>query len=388
MKRAVAASLALALVAAGACFHKTKPPGFTTQETFGPYLQSVSGTGATVCWRTSVASDSLVEYGTTPQLGQRALSGQASEKHEIALSGLVPGTAYFYRATSRDANGQIVFQKSGGPFSTAISRADGLAGKKFTFLAMGENHNHSLVSNFSSVVAASGASFVVDAADQVDAGSDLGDWRTYFDAGKSFYHALPLYMCFSNHNYSDDAGWGYFDIVANPGPTEQWYTFEWGHVQFFAIDSTYNKGGNEQKIRDEELPWLERELARATDGVDDPVFTVAFYHHPTMSSGPRSRWMDRVWGENVLLPILEKYGVDLVLYAHDKFYERSVRNGVPYIQIATGKLAPTIENKNPYSVKLITTQRTILVVDVEGRKMAYRAVNEQGTVLDSGEVRR
>ncbi len=62
------------------------------------------GGSAAVTWDTDEPADARVDFGTDPE----ALSSQVSDPalglaHSVPLSGLLPGTTYYYRATSADA---------------------------------------------------------------------------------------------------------------------------------------------------------------------------------------------------------------------------------------------------------------------------------------------
>lgn len=63
-----------------------------------------SDTSVTIAWTTNEASDSIVNFGTAPgALTQSSGTGALVTSHSVTLSGLAPGTTYYYRATSADA---------------------------------------------------------------------------------------------------------------------------------------------------------------------------------------------------------------------------------------------------------------------------------------------
>ena len=67
---------------------------------------SLTSSGATVTWNTSVPSDSQVEYGPTTSYGNTtALAAARVTSHAITMSNLVPGTAYHFRVHSSDSDG-------------------------------------------------------------------------------------------------------------------------------------------------------------------------------------------------------------------------------------------------------------------------------------------
>jgi hypothetical protein len=63
-------------------------------------------TSATVAWTTDEASNSVVNYGTSPtSLTLSATVSAMVTSHSVTLSGLTSGVTYYYRVTSRDAGG-------------------------------------------------------------------------------------------------------------------------------------------------------------------------------------------------------------------------------------------------------------------------------------------
>ena len=63
----------------------------------GPYLQSGSPTGGVVRWRTDLASDGVVYYGTDlANLTNVAMEAAVTNEHIVQLRDLAPSTPYFY----------------------------------------------------------------------------------------------------------------------------------------------------------------------------------------------------------------------------------------------------------------------------------------------------
>lgn len=65
----------------------------------------VNGASATITWDTDEAANSLVQYGVTPgALNTSVSAGALVVSHSLLLTGLIPGTTYYYRVTSADGS--------------------------------------------------------------------------------------------------------------------------------------------------------------------------------------------------------------------------------------------------------------------------------------------
>jgi hypothetical protein len=67
------------------------------------YTTAETSTSAEVVWNTNTAADSLLQYSTTnpvPAQAAQVYFANQTTVHEIPLTGLTPGTVYFYKVTS------------------------------------------------------------------------------------------------------------------------------------------------------------------------------------------------------------------------------------------------------------------------------------------------
>jgi hypothetical protein len=86
----------------------------------------VNNSGVTISWSTDVPATSYLAYGTTTALGTvTPVQTQLSNGHGVVLTGLNPGTTYYFRALSATASGSIggstiyTFTTTGQPASPA-----------------------------------------------------------------------------------------------------------------------------------------------------------------------------------------------------------------------------------------------------------------------------
>jgi 3',5'-cyclic AMP phosphodiesterase CpdA len=157
---------------------------------------------------------------------------------------------------------------------------------------------------------------------------------------------------------------------------DRYYTFRKRDVQFFALDSNY--------MDPKQLDWLESQLKSS-----DAKWKIAFFHHPLFTSA-------KFHGSDIdlrkqLMPILEKYGVNVVMSGHEHVYERiKPQSGIYFFVIGnSGELRfHNIRHPSDIDVVGFDTDRTFLLVEITGDKLDFEAVSATGEVIDSGELDR
>ncbi|MBI3004892.1 MAG: T9SS type A sorting domain-containing protein [Ignavibacteriales bacterium] len=75
------------------------------QITSTPQVVSLSDNGFTVSWTTIIEGNSVLSYGTTPNLTDSIVSATPATNHSIAVSGLTAGRIYYVRVSSSDGSG-------------------------------------------------------------------------------------------------------------------------------------------------------------------------------------------------------------------------------------------------------------------------------------------
>ena len=105
---------------------------------------------------------------------------------------------------------------------------------------------------------------------------------------------------------------------------KEYYSYDIGNVHFIAMDSFGKElGSTAHSLSDTLLPqivWLKNDLT-----VNTKKWTILYWHHPpyTMGSHNSDTEADLAAIRTNLIPILERYNVDLVLNGHSHTYERS-----------------------------------------------------------------
>jgi len=120
-----------------------------------------------------------------------------------------------------------------------------------------------------------------------------------------------------NHDWETPNAQPYLDYFTLPG-NERYYTFTWGPVDFFPIDSDSREPDGITQTS-AQAQWLQAALGASTS-----PWKLVYMHHPPYSSSsnhgntPALQWPYQAWGAS------------LVMAGHDHTYERIIRNGFPY----------------------------------------------------------
>jgi hypothetical protein len=158
-----------------------------------------------------------------------------------------------------------------------------------------------------------------------------GEYQAYvFDVYPTLLRQTVVWPTIGNHEtsqiqtLSDD--WPYYRIFTMPrngeaggvpSGTKHYYSYDYANIHFICLDSmtqVYRQPGSPM------LQWLEADLANTTRD-----WIIAYWHHPAYTKGSHDSDFeyDLIEMRQNVLPILESYGVDLILSGHSHSYERS-----------------------------------------------------------------
>ena len=214
--------------------------------------------------------------------------------------------------------------------------------------------------------------------------------------------STPFYPSIGNHDMRADDGRSYDDafLWPEPFPGARYYSFRWGRILFVSID-TSSKTDDVDGLRDgtgRQLEWLEEVLRGAsTDSTVDWIIT--FQHHPLYShaGGISGHGLDQSLRAN-LLPLVERYGVDLVAAGHDHHYERTwpirdgrrVESGCGPVHVLSGGGGASWYARDVTSSPLAATARRVyeyVELTIAGDRIQGRTIDLDGQVVDEFTVR-
>ena len=266
-----------------------------------------------VVWQTESDTQGAVEFGLTESLGTRIESNEFKSTHSSSLTGLQANTFYYYWVFDGDR-----------PLSKVVRLHTNHASNdtKFSFLVMGDSGNE-LAFFVSYLVNTSETSLGLHTGDVIYTfGEEQFYDSRFFYPYAQFLATNVIYMSMGNHDTLTDNGAPYlnnFYLPANnPENTERYYSFDYGHAHFVALDTNISTSpGRVQRT------WLEQDLATNT-----LPWTFVFFHHPPYSAGFSDEKSGRVELEQPLVrqnlvQLFELFGVDIVFSGHSHSYERT-----------------------------------------------------------------
>lgn len=319
--------------------------------------------------------------------------GYASSYHTVEFSGLKPNTRYTYRV------GDGTNWNEWSDFTTA---AEGFSPFSFIYYGDAQNYIDSAVPRVFRQAFADRpeAKMIVNAGDLIDSANSDEQWGQWFKADGFINQQVNNISIPGNHEYSGGLSGFWrpqFPYPDNgPGNAElkqTTYYVDYQGVRFIGLDS------NVQSV-----PALMASQTAWLDGVlkDNPnKWTVVTFHHPVYSntSTRNNPQVRDQWG-----PLLEKYGVDLVLQGHDHSYARgnvattrkssTVHNGVVYVvSVSGGKMYELNggENWTGNGAELSSRSENIQLyqmIDVEGDSIRFEARSANGEHQDGFLIRK
>ena len=298
--------------------------------TRGPYLQMGTSSSIVVRWRTDTPTNSRVAYGTAVgNLAGNADNNTVTTEHEVLVSGLTPDTRYFYSigSTMAPQAGDNSYYFTTSPINGAIIPT--------RFWVLGDsgtaNDNARAVRdaylNFNGAMRTNLWLMLGDNA--YNDGTDSQYQTAVFDLYPTTLRQSVLWSTIGNHDTAQSTNPSltipYFQIFSLPtnaeagglaSGTEKYYSFDYSNIHFVCLDSMTSLRTSNGPM----ITWLQNDLAATTQ-----PWIIAFWHHPPYTKGSHDSDTETQLIEmraNVL-PVLESYGVDLVLTGHSHAYERS-----------------------------------------------------------------
>lgn len=307
----------------------TAPPGAYDQVHLA--WTGETSTTLTIVWRTQEAgAASAVQFreagtgGWQTATGGPRPSGAAGTLHEVTLSRLTPGTPYEYRVQAPGGAWSETFTARTAPPSgpadfDAVFFADtGLVGRE-DGLATGTQQVIDEIAGMKPLLLLGGGDYAY-----FDKDKRYGTFDATIDAWFNQVQPLAsqavLMPTYGNHEadpaLGEDLG-SWMDRFPTPDGLNmgQNYSFDVGDVHFISLFAARDA----DRFTDAQVAWLEQDMVDAKGR--GMRWIIPYFHVVMFGDGDVH---DEHWNlREVLGPVFERHGVQLVLYAHDQAYERS-----------------------------------------------------------------
>ena len=294
-----------------------------------------------VSWRGDTGD--TLEYSTDNSFSRSAsghsLVSAGDRQHHVALTGLVPGTRYFYRVANTNAVGSFETAPDGTPDFSFVIPGDVQGGA-------GGNPRWRQAVSFLLGTHPEPIKFWTPLGDQVSRGLLQSHWDAFFaNSGTATQHHVLMPMIGNHENYGaeshdDFVPQLYLDQFRLPdnGDSEfanYYYSFEYGDAQFIVMSWLVDPDSDptmRERLRQAQTDWLRQLMPRITKKwrfvlLHAPIYTT----YRNQQRGDMNPEWNQLW---------EDYRVNAVINGDTHFHEVSVpiRNDAQVASYAEGTL--------------------------------------------------
>jgi len=330
--------------------------------TRGPYLGMVSTNSVVVAW----GSTDLIENTTVtvwPKEHPDVVTTFIFEPKRVSVND------YDYRVTLDELETFRTYcYKVNIPFAESkiyefITAPDNME-QKFVFNVYGDTQWRSSHLEVARAMAKQNdVSFLLHAGDVVEQ-PNPERWQDFFSAGLEMIAKTPLYPINGNHDLHNPEFKKYFSLPND----DYWYSFDYGSVHVIALDVVSSLGNGSPQYR-----WLINDLENA----QDMPWKVVFLHYPIYSSYAPISDEPRTEIQRDLVPIFEKYGVNIVFSGHEHQYDHYVKNNTHYIITGGGGSAAIYPCPNRWNAPY-----HFIRVSVSPEQLLVKAIKTNGDVVE------
>ncbi len=358
-----------------------------------------------ITWRTlNEVTNPAVQYGieldsinlhkftqTVPALSEKVYidSSQSVFHYSAVLKNLQSATRYVYRV-----GGDSVW----GEWNTIKTGKDEAVPFEFVYLGDPQYGFRDYLPRLfrKALMTAPDAGFWLYIGDLVNNPQKDALWNDFFQSLEFIPRIIPSVMVPGNHEYGSISKeqkhirdltklWRPHFTLPENGPdglSETAYTFDYQGVRFVML--------NGNKRLTQQAAWMDSVLASNPNR-----WTIAAVHQPVFSMGKER---DHTSIRDTLMPLFDKYSVDLVLTGHDHVYSRSykLKNGQIVSEGEKGTVyIVSVCGTKQYAINLIYKDLMVKysenvalfqVISVDGDRLKYTAYTSSGNIYDAFEL--
>ncbi len=297
-----------------------------------PYLQLATPNSIYVCWRTTIPQAGKILYGQSLAYSDSVIEPVPVGDHFVQLQGLAPATKYYYAVYSEQ---KLLDGDSTSYFYTPPVAGTVTPVRIWTMgdFGSGNDQQDMVRDSYYAYTANKYTNMLLWLGDDAyPTGSDEQyTYNVFYGHYESIMRQSMVYSTFGNHDlfYSSAANQTgpYFDQFVFPkngeaggiaSGTEAYYSFNYANIHLICLESNIDSFGTQNTA--DMLTWLNADLS-----ANIQRWIIVYFHCPPYSKGYHDSDVDgdMTYMRQTVLPVLENYGVDLVLGGHDHDYERT-----------------------------------------------------------------
>lgn len=288
----------------------------------------------------------LTVEGTSLEVSCSFPEGEAGEliprtnmRHRVYVEGLQPDTCYWYR----------VGDPAGNQWSKAYQFMTDAGDDRFTFLYVTDTQGFTQGDYtiwkrlIETAMGRHSVDFVAHLGDFVENRRDGFQWQCFFDLPRETLANTTLVPVSGNKDAKTMMD--HFTLGSRGDASalgNGWYSFDYGSVHFTVLYT----GDDDEDLSKKQVKWLEQDLEAS-----QATWKIVLLHKAPYSDRNHADDREIVALREQLLPVFDRYGVQVVIQGHDHYYFRS--EPVSEGQAATYELA-TVESEG-VSVPLYRT---------------------------------
>lgn len=303
------------LLAAGAVFIFVQIA--QAQLDFGPYVQNTSQNKAVVIWYTKNSESGFLRYGQQPGEWSNTVATPPGTVHRVEVSNLNRNTKYYYEI---GAGNQVY--ATGAPyfFRTHPRVGARVPFRFFAFGDFGDGSDEQWATAAQLIQQDANHQFALLLGDIIyNSGGRENYLKDYFPVYQDLIRHSVWWPTLGNHDIKSNQGAAYFEFFEtpanNPAKVENYYSFDYANAHIISLDRELLFTGNDLQ---QQLDWVRKDLAAAKSR--GQTWLIAIWHRAPYSAGSHN---DDEETREALVPIMDEFGVDLVLCGHSHVAERS-----------------------------------------------------------------
>ncbi|MBQ8504221.1 MAG: metallophosphoesterase family protein [Clostridia bacterium] len=285
-------------------------------------INGSSDTARGFCWYTEDESGTSLQVAPVGEdlTAATIIEGNSYEAmdkyaHKAEVDGLTPGTKYAYRVGDSESGTWSDI----GYFTTSDSEEDAASFIVISDVQASNEENFQMAAAVmeKAVAQLPDHEFVVNLGDFVNDCTNE-EWDSYFRNFAFSNMNTTLIPVAGNHE--GNLQWFKFNNMFNIGAAENsatitgcYYSFDWGDAHFAVLNSN-----DMYPMSTAQINWLKNDM-----NASDAQWKIILMHRAVYSAGKNINKPDTLIMRDMLLPVIDELGIDIVFAGHDHMYFRT-----------------------------------------------------------------